>query len=157
MMRLALLAALAAVLGGCGGGAGAVSTTVRGAGSGPTTVVLRFVDPAESNLYIQMRGRPGLIQAVRDAVTHRLNRFPDFHQRRMGWSVSPSAHGRKDCSRTIRITGSLGSLAPGDAFKRFAGQKLTLVMYGGGGPGALASFPENMMCRHTLFALQTAP
>ncbi|HEX5173377.1 MAG TPA: hypothetical protein VFV91_04455 [Gaiellaceae bacterium] len=125
--------------------------------SGPTSIILRFVDPSENSLYIQMSGQSGLIRVVREAVIQRLNPFPDFKGHRMGWTVSPIARGPKDCTRTLRIRTALRGLAPGEYFKKYAGQKIKLVMYGGAVPGApgRSSFPKDMFCHHTLFALQS--
>jgi hypothetical protein len=169
MRRLALIAGIAAVLTACGASSKSPSTTLSATTtitktgvvttqtSGPTSIILRFVDPSENSLYIQMSGQPGLIRVVREAVMQRLNPFPDFKGHRMGWTVSPIARGPKDCTRTLRIRTALRGLAPGEYFKKYAGQKIKLVIYGGAVPGApgCSSFPQDMFCHRTLFALQS--
>jgi hypothetical protein len=66
------MAGIAAVLAACGASSKSPSTTLSATTtmtktevvttqtSGPTSIILKFADPAENSLYVQMSGQPGL-------------------------------------------------------------------------------------------------
>jgi signal peptidase I len=88
-------------------------------------VVLRPTDPRLANLYVQVRGTA----AVTRVLTRSLSQGAGSSGRLV---VVPAAHGRKVCSRTVPIDATTAT-APG--LRKFAGQKLTIALYGNGNFG----------------------
>ena len=109
MKRLALIAAVGAILVGCGGG---------GDSSG---VVLRPTSPLLANLYLQVRFPSGAPHPIWRALSQTVSSTGVPVQ----FIVAPATHGQKDCSITHQIPSDrLASL------RKYAGQTLGLAVYG---------------------------
>jgi signal peptidase I len=111
MKRLAPIAAVAAVLVGCGG---------SGSGSASTSVVLKPTNPLLANLYLRVQAPPGVV----NTITRSLNAGSAGTGR---FVVASAVRGSKDCSRTIQLD---TSPATASRLMRFGGQTFTVVVYG---------------------------
>jgi len=109
MKRVALAAAVGALLAGCGGSA-RLTTTKSSTNS--SVLVLKYNYPGDRS-YLEMRGQPGFVKAIRRK----------FAQQPSGsgapWVVASAAKGPKRCSYTVRFGG-----------RKFAGQQATFIGYG---------------------------
>ena len=112
MKRVALVAAVGALLAGCGGSTRATTTTSR---TNTSVLVLKYNYPGDRS-YLEMRGQPEFVKAMRR----------EFAQQPPGgpWVVASAAHGPKRCSYTVRFRGGE------PRSRKFGGQTATFVAYG---------------------------
>jgi len=136
MKRLALTAAVGAILVGCGSGRTGEPGSTRGSSSAGT-VVLRYETP-DQTAYLRMRGPAAAVTAVGRVFAHHLGTI----------TAVPSAHGPRDCSRSIRFPAPAVDFAA-QALRKFAGQKVTLDVY-----GVPRTYRVALLCSRPRFALQ---
>jgi MoCo/4Fe-4S cofactor protein with predicted Tat translocation signal len=130
MKRGALVAAVGALLAGCGG----PSTTSR---TNAGALVLKYNYPGDRS-YIELRGQPEFVKAMRR----------EFAQQPPGapWVVASAAQGPKRCSYTVQFRGAE------PRSRTFRGEKATLVAY-----GARPSPSAYLFCTGPKLSLETIP
>jgi hypothetical protein len=134
MKRVALLAAVGALLAGCGGSTRPTTTTST---TNAGVLVLKYDYPGDRS-YLEMRGQPGFVKAIRR----------EFAQQPPGgpWIVASAAQGPKRCSYTVRFRGDE------PRSRKFAGQKATVVAY-----GARPSPDAYLFCTGPKLSLEAIP
>jgi hypothetical protein len=104
-----------------------LSSILLGCGATTPSVVLKYTTPMSKlygPLYVQVRGSSGLVNAIRRTVAQ------DRNQKVAVFRVVQTVRGSKDCARTIRYP---SNRSDPPLLRRFAGQRATLVMFGGRG------------------------
>jgi hypothetical protein len=121
----------------------AAGCTLIGCGSGTSTVALKYLIPSsrlQGPLYIRVSGSPELVKAIRRTVIHAgLRKFDGVT---VGFAVVTQVHGKRDCSHRVRYRG--GRSTP-RALKKFAGQRITLVVFGDNGGGTRGT-AQSLFC-----------